>query len=61
MKIELKHSLYNAINAAIMDYSEVPLWDGLIDEDLISKMTDAAALVFDASMAGQAFANKELP
>lgn len=59
MQTEMFLRLERAIGKVIDHYSESPLWDGLIEAELHRKMAQAAALVFDASMDGQAFAEKE--
>ncbi len=60
MNAKLFYLLAKAIDDVIEGNCEDDLWDGYIHETLTKEMAIAAAQVFDASMNGQAYAEKEL-
>lgn len=59
MNTKLKAQIESAIEEALDKNSEAELWDGYIDDGLVKRMTEAAELVFDSSMAAQKFALQE--
>lgn len=59
MNAKLFYLLNKAIQDVIYQNCEDDLWDGYIHPTLAKEMATAAAQVFDASMAGQAYAKTE--
>lgn len=59
MNIQLKAKLQVAIDKVINDNCEEEFWDGYIHDELYTQMTNAAELVFDASMMGQKYAKEQ--
>ena len=59
MNTEIKAALEKAIDQTIEQFAEDSLWDGYIHNDLFRQMAEAAALVFDAAMEAQEFADRE--
>lgn len=59
MNTALKLKIEEAIQGVIDDTCEDSLWDGYIDPALVTRMTDAAALVFDTAMIAQEFAKEQ--
>lgn len=59
MDIAMLAEIEKAINKVVEKHCEEPLWDGCIHPKLIRQMTKAAAMIFDASMDGQEYAERE--
>ena len=59
MHTKLKLQLEEAINNVIQRNCEDDLWEELITDDIHIDMANAAAIVFDASMKGQIYAQEE--
>lgn len=60
MNYELKAQIHKAIQNVLDKNAENDMWNQYIDDELVDKMTEAAALVFDASMDGQDFYEKDI-
>lgn len=60
MNYKLKAEIHEAIQKVLDKNAENNMWGHFIEDRCIDKMTDAAALVFDSSMDGQAFYQKEI-
>lgn len=59
MNTKLKLQIEEAIQTVLDNNSEDAAWDGWIDPQLVSRMTDVAALVFDTAMVAQEFAKEQ--
>ena len=59
MRIQLFRQLEEAIERTIEANADKDYWQQYAYDDLIKDMTKAAALVFDACMQGQDFAERE--
>jgi len=59
MNSKLLFLLEEAIETLMNEQAEKDFWDGYIHNTLYKEMATAAAMVFDASMNGQEFAERE--
>jgi hypothetical protein len=59
MNATLLARIQDALDRVIEDSCEDDFWDEYLHPELTRQMADAAAAVFDASMAAQAYAEKE--
>jgi len=59
MNSQMLADLEKAIDKVIEAYAEEGYWDGYIHPQLSRQMTNAAAMVFDATMDGQEYAERE--
>lgn len=59
MNTKVKASIEDAINKAIIDHCDDPLWDRYIHPELVKQMTNAAEAVFDAAQDAQKFFEQE--
>lgn len=60
MNITLKAKLHKAIEKVFNDAADRDdrYWDGYFSDSLTDEMTNAAEIVFDASMSGQKYAKE---